>query len=63
MDKELVRICIHREIIYDPNTRQENQTGKCQTDGLRVGTYSIGCTQLFRDLTWEGQISDKAWSC
>lgn len=47
------RICIHREIVYDPNTRQKKQTGKCQTDGLRVGTYSIGCTHVCGDLAWE----------
>lgn len=42
---------------------REKQTGKCQTDGLSVGTYSIGCVQVFRDLPWERQISDRAWSC
>lgn len=44
---ELVRICIHWETVYGPNTRQGNQTGKCQTDGLNVGTYLTECTHVF----------------
>lgn len=51
------RIYIHREIMYDPDTRLETQTGKCQTDGRRVGTYSIGCTQIFSDLARESRLA------
>lgn len=45
-DKELVGICIHREIVHDPDTRRGNQTGKCQTDGLNAGTYLTNCKHI-----------------